>query len=395
MRYLWISVGALAVLTLMVAGGIFTSAWTAVLYSDIAPQRAQVLGEAMQYIVRGFFVVTVLCIITVGAVWAHRSGRLPAVALISLLGVLIGLDLMRVDAPFIQTMDFARIASPDPNVQVLLDRQAEEDPFRVLSLGGGVGFGQDVTPGQFGLELAGGHHPNDLARYRELIGMVGSGLPTNLIFSTNVLSILNVRYLIWPVALGAPEDQALPPTTLENLQPISQTTLRGQPYETVYSFTALPRARLVAEVVVLPDEETVPFILSEDFEPATQVVLSEAPATALVAGPVDGEVEWISRGLNEQELRVRSDRPSLLVIADNWFPAWHARVNGEEEPVLRANHTLRAIPVPAGESTVELYYASGQLSTGLWVTVLSLLTVLGVASVSYVRGRHPPREGVA
>ncbi|MFV2006705.1 MAG: hypothetical protein ACC667_04640 [Longimicrobiales bacterium] len=393
MRYLWIAVGVLAVLTLMVSGGIFTSAWTAVLYSDIGPQRAQILGAAMPYIVRGFFVVTVLCIITVGAVWAHRSGRLHAVALISLLGVLIGLDLIRVDAPFIQTMDFARIASPDPNVQVLLDRQAEEDPFRVLSLGGGVGFGQDVTPGQFGLELAGGHHPNDLARYRELIGMVGSGLPTNLIFSTNVLRILNVRYLIWPVALGTPEDQALPPTTLENLQPISQTTLQGRPYETVYSFTALPRARLVAEVVVLPDDQAVPFILSEDFDPATQVVLSEPPATPLVAGPVDGDVEWISRGLNEQELRVRSDRPSLLVIADNWFPAWHARVNGEEAPVLRANHTLRAIPVPAGESTVSVYYESGQLRAGLWVTVLSLLTVLGVAVVSYGRGRQAPVEG--
>ncbi len=396
MRYLWIAIGVLAALTLTTAGGAFTSAWTAVLYSDIAPQRAQVLGAAMPYIVRGFFVVTLLCLMTAAAVWAHRLGRLPAAALVSLLGVLIGLDLVRIDAPFIQTMDFERIASPDPNVQALLDRQAEEGPFRVLSLGGGTGVGQDVTPGQFGLELAGGHHPNDLARYRELIGMVGSGVPTNLLFNTNVLRLLNVGYLIWPVQqLGRPEDQSVPQGTVENLRPVSQTTLRGQPYETVYSFTALPRARLVTEVVVLPDEETVPFILSEDFDPATQVVLSEPPPTALGTGPVDGEVEWISRGINQQELVVRADRPALLVIADNWFPAWHARVNGRDAPVLRANHTLRAIAVPAGESTVSVYYASDQLRTGLWVTVLSLLMTLGVAVVSLVRGRQASSEGEA
>ncbi len=397
MRYLWIAVGILAVLTVAAASGALTSVWTTVLYSDMPPDRAQALQALTPFIVRGFFVVTALCGAAMGAVRAHRAGLLSPMLLVAALGVLVFVDLVRVDAPFIQTMDFERLGSPDPNVQWLLDRQEEEEPFRVLSLGGGTGLGQDVTPGQFGLELAGGHHPNDLARYRELIGMVGSGIPTNLLFNTNVLRILNVRYLIWPIQqLGPPEGQeALPQGTVDNLQAVSQTTLRGQPYEVVYSFAALPRARLVAEVVVLPDEEAVPFIMSEDFDPANQVVLSEAPPTALVAGPVDGEVEWISRGINEQELVVRADRPALLVIADNWFPAWHARVNGQDAPVLRANHTLRAIPVPAGESTVSVYYASGQLRAGLWVTVLSLLMTLGVAVAPFVHRRQQSSRGEA
>ncbi|MEE8147318.1 MAG: hypothetical protein V3T24_06915, partial [Longimicrobiales bacterium] len=254
--------------------------------------------------------------------------------------------------------------------------------------GGGAGFGQDVTPGQFGLELAGGHHPNDLARYRELIGMVGSGLPTNLLFSTNVLRILNVRYLIWPVQLGRPEDQSLPPETTDNLQPVSQTTLRGEPHETVYSFTDLPRARLVGEAVVLPDDQAVAFILSEDFDPAKQVVLAE-PAPEALEGPVEGEVEWIERGLNRHELRVLADRPGLLVIADNWFPAWRARVDGQDAPVLRANHTLRAIPVPAGESRVEVYYESARVRAGMWITLVSLLVALAVAVASRVGARRP------
>ncbi|GMR13335.1 MAG: hypothetical protein BMS9Abin29_1540 [Gemmatimonadota bacterium] len=393
MRYLWIGLGLLAVLTGAAAVGVLTSAWTAVLYPDMLPGRSQALARLVPFIVRGLFIVTALCGAAVGAVWAHRSGLLPRMALVVALASLVLVDLLRVDAPFIQTMDFERFGTPDPNVRALVDRQAREQPFRVLSMAGGTG--QDVTPGQFGLELAGGHHPNDLARYRELIGMVGSGIPVNLLFNANVLRILNVRYLIWPVALGTPEDQSLPPATLENLQPISQTTLRGQPYETVYSFAGLPRARLVSEAIVVPDDQAVAFIMSDDFDPVNQVVLPELPPTPLGPGPVEGEVEWVSRGVNEQELRVRADRPALLVIADNWFPAWHARVNGEAAPVLRADHTLRAIPVPSGESTVSVYYSSGQLRTGLWVTVLSSLLVLGAAVVSYVRGRKPPLEGVA
>ena len=61
-------------------------------------------------------------------------------------------------------------ATPDGNLSYLMGRAAEEEPFRVLSM---ARAGQDVTPAMYGLELASGHHPNDLARYRELIGMVG------------------------------------------------------------------------------------------------------------------------------------------------------------------------------------------------------------------------------
>ena len=69
------------------------------------------------------------------------------------------------------------------------ERQAAEEPFRVLAMGGPYGSGQDVKPGMFGLELANGHHPNDLARYRELIGMVGSGAATNSMLSASTVSV--------------------------------------------------------------------------------------------------------------------------------------------------------------------------------------------------------------
>ena len=81
--------------------------------------------------------------------------------------------------PFIQTLDFQAWAGADANIQYLQEQNESQDPFRVLAMGGN-NDGQDVKPGMYGLELVAGHHPNDLARYRELIGMVGSGIPSNL-----------------------------------------------------------------------------------------------------------------------------------------------------------------------------------------------------------------------
>ena len=324
---------------------------------------------------------------TAGVAWGLRTARLAPLGAVVALGLLVSVDLIRVDAPFIQTQDFAAFRTADPNIDFLLERQREEDPFRVFSMRGLNG--QDVRPGMFGLELAGGHHPNDLGRYRELIGMAGSGLPMNLLTSANVLRMLNVRYILWPDQLGAPGDQDLVPSDItDNLRRLSQTTIQGRPYESVYEFTDLPRARLVADVVVLPDEQAIPHILSSDFDPARQVVLSDPLPMELTGGVVVGSVEWIERNNNDMTLRVTSDRPAVLVLADNWFPAWKARVGNEEVPVLRANHSLRAIPITAGEHTVEFFYESDQLRWSLRLTLLSLVVVAGLLAMDWIRSRR-------
>ncbi|HAT16399.1 MAG TPA: hypothetical protein DCS76_01305, partial [Gemmatimonadetes bacterium] len=273
----------------------------------------------------------------------------------------------------------------DPNIDFLLERQREEDPFRVLSMRGQNG--QDVRPGMFGLELAGGHHPNDLARYRDLIGMAGSQLPINLLTSSNVLRMLNVRYVLWPDQLGAPADLGLPADITNNLRRLNSTTVQGRPYESVYGFPDLPRARLVADAVVLPDEQAMAYLISPEFDPARQVVLSDPPPIDLPGGEVEGTVEWVERNNNNVTLRVSADRPTLLVLADNWFPAWKARVGDEEVPVLRANHSLRAVPVPSGEHTVDFYYDSDQLRWSLRLTLLSLTVVAGLIGLDWIRSR--------
>jgi hypothetical protein len=290
---------------------------------------------------------------------------------------LVALDEGRIDAAFIQTLDFYQWSEADPNIRALLERErGSDEPYRLLSF---ARAGQDVLPAMHGIELAAGHHPNDLSRYRELIGMVGSGLPRNLL-NPNVRRILNVRYILWPdLELGASPDGPV----------VSRTQLAdGRAYQTLLSDNGLPRARLLADAVVKDDGQAVEYIMSVEHDPATEVVLAEPPPIDLAGGEVAGSVTWVERGPDRHQLRVESDRPALLVIADNWFPAWRARVNGDDTEVLRAYHSLRAVPVPAGSSTVEMWYESTLLRRSLLLSVIVMTALLATWAFAAWRGRE-------
>ena len=57
-------------------------------------------------------------------------------------------------------------------------------------------------------------------------------------------------------------------------------------------------------------------------------------------------------------------------------------MDGEPAPLYRADHLFRAVPVPAGEHTVELRYESRSLRAG---TAISLLTVLALLALTAAR----------
>ena len=379
-KILWGGLGFVIVLGLLIGSGAFTSAWTTVVYPEIDARRLQLLQAHLPNIVRGASEAVLLVAAAVGLIWGIVSRRIPAKLGLAGLIVLVAVDALRIDRAFVETLDFHQWAQPDANIRTILDREADDGaPYRLLSLARG---GQDVTPAMHGIELAAGHHPNDLARYRELIGMVGSGLPRNLLHP-NVRSILNVEYILWPdLELGAAPDGPV----------LSRTQLGdGRVYHTLLADQGLPRARLVGEAVVRDDAEAVAYIMSEAHDPTAEVVLAREPPVALAGGPVEGTVRWMEREIDHMTVEVTSDRPALLVVADNWFPAWRATVDGEEAEVLRAYHTLRAVPVPTGASTVEMWYESTLLEASRWLSLL-VLTALLVAGALGLRRRGPGRE---
>jgi len=75
---------------------------------------------------------------------------------------------------------------------------------------------------------------------------------------------------------------------------------------------------------------------------------------------------------------VQAEAPSLAVMAQAYYPAWKATVNGVPTPLLRANHAFQAVALAAGTQHVVLTYEDSAFRLGLWLSLLSLL-IRGVA----------------
>jgi hypothetical protein len=74
-------------------------------------------------------------------------------------------------------------------------------------------------------------------------------------------------------------------------------------------------------------------------------------------------------------------KPSYLLIAETWYPEWRATVDGREAAVLRADHALLSVVVPAGAQSVELSHHSPIYQTGKLVTLAALLLTAGLIAV--------------
>jgi uncharacterized membrane protein YfhO len=138
----------------------------------------------------------------------------------------------------------------------------------------------------------------------------------------------------------------------------------------------------------------------------TALLAEPLPAGIEVADDPQGEVSWVEREADDYTLRVRTDRAALLIISDNYYPAWGAEVDGTRVPLLRANYAFRAVPVPAGEHDVRLSYRTdapgyvlGALGLRIPVTLrgsatvsIIILILLGAVAMS---GLRRSREGAA
>ncbi|HSH03568.1 MAG TPA: hypothetical protein VLL52_13695, partial [Anaerolineae bacterium] len=131
----------------------------------------------------------------------------------------------------------------------------------------------------------------------------------------------------------------------------------------VYENTrVLPRALFVTEVEVVADHGAAwNSVHAGSFLP-TQTVVIEADYLGLVGewptgGGSEGEVEVVRAGINEMVYEVVAEAAGWLVLADVYYPNWKGVIDGEMAvPVIRANYTFRAVPVPAGEHEVRLSF---------------------------------------
>ncbi len=335
----------------------------------------QALWNSHPDMVRGYWLAYLLFLSGTVLIWLLISRRIKPQVWAVLTGLLVFLELWRVDARFMKVVSPNDYFTKDQVVESLLrDRELYRVwPLQVHQQGNYLTL--------FGLQTVGGEHPNPLRRYNELVGSDPKRLLPdfhNLLQSPQLLNLLNVKYLLMQQTLGLP-------------QFVLSDSCYGGRIKVYRNTAALPRAWLVGSYEVLSDDKAIiERLKSPSFDPRTTVVLEQAPEGFASQGQPQGRVEVDSYRPNEVKLKVESDRSALLVMSDNWYPAWRAEVDGTPTPVLRADYTFRAVPVPAGTHLVEFRYRSGVFNTGLAVSLATaLLSLAGIAACIIYEKRKP------
>jgi len=346
-----------------------------IFYAKIDPQKNLVLQNHLATISSGFWITFLFIAIAAAVCWLYSRKKVAVVALWIVVAVALA-DAYRFDLRFIRTLDQNAAFSPNPIAQYFTSLPGK---FRVLDISNGY-LPNNYLP-LFGIEEMTGFHGSEPRWYYRLVG----GTKLENLFSLNLINMTNTRYFVVSpnspfrgdqlAAAGFPEVKKW-----QNLQVFENPN-------------ALPRAYIVHEWIVEKDEGNLDrMILKDPFNPKRQVALFEdpgiKPTTDSTLAPYESaDIEAYEN--NRILIKTTSRAEGILVLADNWYPAWKAFLDGREVKVYRANGAFRGIVLPAGQHTVEYKYISSTQKTGRFLTLAGLLTVAAVVIGSVVTKRKP------
>ncbi len=171
---------------------------------------------------------------------------------------------------------------------------------------------------------------------------------------------------------------------------VASGTWRGSLFTVHRNPTAMPRAYVVPRAHLAADDPATTLALFRLIDPREAVLMPRDPL-----GPGDGPrqpftiASYDAIDPDRVIVRVATEAPGLLVIADTWMLGWTAQVDGRAARILRGNHAQRVIPLPhPGRHEVMLRYEPPGFWLGLAVTGMS---ALGWLAAWIVAARTGPR----
>jgi Bacterial membrane protein YfhO len=291
-----------------------------------------------------------------------------------------------------------------------LRSQTREEPARYFGYGSlayAVRFADPQTAAllvnnaatSYGLQDVQGYNAVQLARYVEYMTAL-NGRAQNRHFSdvlpegldSPLLDLLNVRYIITPAATSPNRSY------MQDLKDTLPTAYKDDRVQILENRDALPRAWIVHSAKRATPEEALKLLDSGEVDPRQTALLEREPPDLARTDDLSSDHASVTAyEANRIELETSTGADGLLVLSEVYYPAWKAYVDGEPVPIYRANHLLRAVPIPAGEHAVELRYESGALKTGVAISLLAYTALVGLV-IAKARGwrkglnREKPRS---
>lgn len=386
--------GGVAVLALVGAFGALAQSLAQSIEMSQGRPTVQAAAAAEEGIRLGALVSGLALAAAGGLVWTHRAGRLPTLAFVVGLPLLVGADLWRNANTFWRYSDApSTLYAPDAIVERL---SATPRPYRALEFPyrGVEVYGGSVLMAFHVPQLL-GHHGNELHDFDELLGGKNQW---DYLLSPRIWDLFAVSYVLLPSGAGV-ADQI--PGFADSFSAVltEVPTSAGGTADLYVRNDSVPYARLVGGAVTAPNDQTIPTIVDPRtrFDPDRIVLLG--PEASVDPGSFEGMPEELAvRAVFELwepgRMRIRLEpaapREAYLVVSENWYTGWRATVDGKAAPVVRGNVSLITVPVPAGGQVVELEFDSPPYRRGRVLSIVSVILVAALAAVPGIvrrRGR--------
>ena len=156
----------------------------------------------------------------------------------------------------------------------------------------------------------------------------------------------------------------------------------------------LPRAFIVHDFQVLPEEEILRTLTNKSFDPTETLLLEKKPIKLPETKKGEDKV-FINENTyfkNEVLIKTNADADGFLFLSDNFYPGWEAFVDGEKTEIYRVDYTFRAIFLLKGEHMVKFLFRPQSFKIGLGISIGTLLVLIVLLSYEVARRRHPSQK---
>lgn len=344
----------------------------------------------------------ILLLIQIG-VFAGPRARWGA----TLLGLILVVDLVRADTPWIRYYDYKARYTSNPVLDLLKDKP-HEARVAVFPLFQGAPQSLQILDNVYKAEWLQHHFlfydiqsldvaqeprmPADKAAYVSALGRSFA----------RYWQLTNTRYILG-LGAGFAEvlNNQLAPTERPFVQRIAFDFLRDDagfitistnatgPYALIEMTNALPRAKLYSNwQVSTNDQATLSTLASTNFNPLQTVLVADPiapPPTSTNATAGSAEITYYSP--RRIALQVDATAPSILLFNARYNGAWKVTVDGKETDLLRCNFIMRGASVPPGNHTVVFSYEP--VITTFYITLGAVLVGLLLCGFLIVAERRP------
>ena len=329
---------------------------------------------------RSFFIIVIGCLF----LFLYQQRKLKASFTLAGIALLCLVDMWSVNKRYLNDEQFVpKSKQTEAFVKTQADEMILQDTtlnYRVLNFIGFPGNTFNENNTAYWHKSVGGYHAAKLRRYQEMIdhhimpemqetyqavATAGGQMDSVDASKFRVLNMLNTKYFIFP---AGEQGQAVPvmnPYAYGNAWFVDKVQYVNNANEEIDALND-----------ILPTETAVVDVkFKEQLKDVTEGYKDSLST-----------IQLTSYEPNRLVYKASTPKDGVVVFSEIYYPGWQVTIDGQPVDIARADYILRAINVPAGEHTIEMWFdpQSIQVTESIAYAALALL-LIGVMVLAWTQ----------